>query len=141
LYQLVCGLRGLPDFLTSEAGLNSGYMIVQYAAAAAVSLNKQYCSPSSIDSIISSKGQEDHVSMAANAGIKCNKIAQQTEMVLAMEWLTATRAMHFRPNYKVGMQLHKLMNDFQALVPFKAEDHIPSLYYQKTIDFLKTINN
>lgn len=80
-------------------------MIVQYAAAAAVSLNKQYCSPSSIDSIISSKGQEDHVSMAANAGIRCNKIAQQTEMVLAMEWLTATRAMHFRQNYKTGAAL------------------------------------
>ncbi|MEI2696744.1 MAG: histidine ammonia-lyase [Saprospiraceae bacterium] len=139
LYQLVCGLRGLPDFLTSEAGLNSGYMIVQYAAAAAVSLNKQYCSPSSIDSIISSKGQEDHVSMAANAGIRCNKIAQQTEMVLAMEWLTATRAMHFRQNYKTGAALKNLIAKFQEIVPFQAEDHIPSLYYQKSIDFLKTI--
>lgn len=139
LYQLVCGLRGLPDFLTSEAGLNSGYMIVQYAAAAAVSLNKQYCSPSSIDSIISSKGQEDHVSMAANAGIRCNKIAQQTEMVLAMEWLTAARAMHFRPNYKVGVALKNILIKYQKIVPFQAEDHIPSLYYQKTIDYLKSI--
>lgn len=141
LYQLVCGLRGLPDFLTSEPGLNSGYMIVQYAAAAAVSLNKQYCSPSSIDSIISSKGQEDHVSMAANAGIRCNKVAQQTEMVLAMEWLTAARAMHFRPEFKVGTKLKNLLDLYQQQVAFQESDHIPSLFYQKTLDFLKTINH
>jgi len=139
LYQLICGYRGLPDFLTSEPGLNSGYMIVQYAAAAAVSMNKQLCTPSSVDSIISSKGQEDHVSMAANAGIKCNKVAEQTEMVLAMEWMTASRAWHFRKGWTMNANLLKIWKAYSAHIPFKNEDHIPSMDYQQTISFLKNL--
>jgi histidine ammonia-lyase len=140
LYQLICGNRGLPDFLTSEPGLNSGYMIVQYAAAAAVSMNKQLASPASVDSIISSKGQEDHVSMATNAGIKCNKIAEQTELVIAMEWMTATRAWHFRKNWTLSQKLSEIVSQYSKRIPFKSEDHIPSADYQETISFLKSIN-
>lgn len=137
LYQLICGNRGLPDFLTADAGLNSGYMIVQYAAAAAVSMNKQWCTPSSVDSIISSKGQEDHVSMAANAGIKCNKVAEQTELVLAMEWMTASRAWQFRHQWKMNSKLQQLRNDYIAKIAFNHNDHIPSKDYQPTILFLR----
>ncbi len=139
LYQLICGNRGLPDFLTSEPGLNSGYMIVQYAAAAAVSMNKQFCTPSSVDSIISSKGQEDHVSMAANAGIKCNKVADQTEMVLAMEWMTSSRAWHFRKDWTLHAKLLKIWKEYTSLIPFKKDDHIPSQDYSNTISFLRNI--
>ncbi len=137
LYQLICGLRGLPDFLTSNPGLNSGFMIVQYAAAAAVSMNKQWATPSSVDSIISSKAQEDHVSMAANAGIKCNMIAAQTELVLAMEWMTACRAWTFRKNWKLNEKLETIVRDYQKYIPFKDEDHIPSEDYEKTKFFLR----
>ena len=70
IYQLISGLRGLPPFLVAEPGLNSGFMIPQYTAASIVSQNKQLCSPASVDSIVSSNGQEDHVSMGANAATK-----------------------------------------------------------------------
>ncbi|MBK9727009.1 MAG: histidine ammonia-lyase [Saprospiraceae bacterium] len=139
IYQLICGTRGLPDFLTNEPGLNSGFMIVQYAAAAAVSMNKQLSSPASVDSIISSKGQEDHVSMAANAGLKCNKIAEQTELVLAMEWMTATRAWNFRKDWKLQNNLEKYYKNYLDIIPFKKEDHIPSNDYEKTILYLRSI--
>jgi histidine ammonia-lyase len=137
LYQLICGQRGLPDFLTSEPGLNSGYMIVQYAAAAAVSMNKQLSTPSSVDSIISSKGQEDHVSMAANAGVKCRMVADQTELVLAMEWMTASRAWQFRKGWKLNSKLSDTWNDYNKEITYKQDDHIPSADYQATISFLR----
>ncbi len=139
LYQLICGQRGLPDFLTSEPGLNSGYMIVQYAAAAAVSMNKQLSTPSSVDSIISSKGQEDHVSMAANAGVKCKMVAEQTELVLAMEWMTAARAWHFRKAWKLNSKLLEIWNHYSKEISYKQEDHIPSADYQPAISFLRNI--
>jgi histidine ammonia-lyase len=137
LYQLVCGLRGLPDFLTVDPGLNSGYMILQYAAAAAVSMNKQFATPSSIDSIISSKGQEDHVSMATNAGIKCNIIAKQTETVLAMEWMAATRAWQFRTNWILNDKLETIYKAYRSEISYQEKDHIPSTDYEPTILFLR----
>ncbi len=140
IYQLVCGLRGLPDFLTNEPGLNSGFMIVQYAAAAAVSMNKQLATPSSVDSIISSKAQEDHVSMAANAGIKCNQISELTEQVLAMEWMTACRAWTFRKNWKLNDKLEAIVTNYHKWIPFKVEDYIPSDDYDKAKSYLRTIN-
>src|SRR6185503_18360396 len=70
-YQLISGQRNLPPFLVSKPGLNSGFMIPQYTAASIVSQNKQLCTPASVDSIVSSNGQEDHVSMGANAAVKC----------------------------------------------------------------------
>lgn len=139
LYQLVCGLRGLPDFLTKEAGLNSGYMIVQYAAAAAVSMNKQLASPSSVDSIISSKGQEDHVSMAANAGLKCHQIVKNTQVVLAMEWMTACRAIALKPETKMSVRLSEVYKNYQQQYPIIEEDHIPSDYYMPTVHFLNQL--
>ena len=70
IYKLVSGTRGLPSFLVANPGVNSGFMITQYTAASVVSLNKNLCSPASVDSIPSCQGQEDHVSMGANAAIK-----------------------------------------------------------------------
>ena len=71
-------------------------MILQYSAASIVSHNKQLCTPSSVDSIVSSQGQEDHVSMAANAAVKLKKVVENVERVVAMEWFTAMQALHFR---------------------------------------------
>ena len=79
VYQLVSGLRGLPAFLVDNPGLNSGFMIPQYTAASIVSQNKQLCTPASVDSIVSSNGQEDHVSMGANAATKLYRIVENIE--------------------------------------------------------------
>lgn len=95
-YNLLDGKRGLPNYLVSEQGLNSGFMIAQYTAAAIVSENKQLCTPSSIDSITSSKGQEDHVSMAANAGRKLYTVVENLYQILAIELLTACQALDFQ---------------------------------------------
>src|SRR5690554_7880783 len=95
-YQLVSGLRGLPEFLVNNPGLNSGFMIPQYTAASIVSQNKQLSSPASIDSIVSSNGQEDHVSMGANAATKCMKVIDNIETVLAIELMNASQALRFR---------------------------------------------
>ncbi|MBK9270959.1 MAG: histidine ammonia-lyase [Saprospiraceae bacterium] len=137
IYQLINGSRDLPDFLTSQPGLNSGYMIVQYSAAALVSANKQLATPASVDSIVTSKGQEDHVSMAANAGLKCLELVQNVRQVLAMEWMTAVRAWQYRPSWKLPMQLQTLVDSYLNEVPFIEEDHIPSDQFKSTIDFLE----
>ncbi|MEO6190860.1 MAG: histidine ammonia-lyase [Saprospiraceae bacterium] len=141
IYQLINGSRGLPDFLTQDAGLNSGYMIVQYSAASLVSLNKQMCTPSSVDSIVTSKGQEDHVSMAANAGLKCLGIVERCSKILSMEWMTACRAWNFRKEeWKLGSNLESIFESYREQVPFQALDHIPSLDYDRTSDFLTKLN-
>src|SRR5438067_8622194 len=95
-FLLVSGQRGLPPFLISEPGLNSGLMIPQYTAASLVSENKQLCTPASVDSITSSNGQEDHVSMGANAATKCFRVLKNLEIILAIELLNASQAMEFR---------------------------------------------
>ena len=88
-YQLISGLRGLPAFLVSNPGLNSGFMIPQYTAASIASQNKQLCSPASVDSIVSSNGQEDHVSMGANAAVKALQVVNKLETILAIELMNA----------------------------------------------------
>jgi histidine ammonia-lyase len=107
-YLLVSGQRGLPAFLAPNAGLNSGFMIAQYAAAAIVSQNKQYCTPASVDSIVSSNGQEDHVSMGANAATKLRKVVQNVQRVLAIELLTAAQAMDLRRPHKSSPALENV---------------------------------
>ena len=92
IYKLVSGTRGLPSFLVANPGVNSGFMIPQYTAASIVSLNKTLSTPSSVDSIPSSQGQEDHVSMGANAAIKLYKVVLNTERVLAIELFNAAQA-------------------------------------------------
>ncbi len=96
IYRLVEGKRGLPAFLTSNPGLESGLMIAQYTAASIVSQNKQLCTPSSVDTIESSNGQEDHVSMGANAATKCLRVIENVERIQAIEQLTAAKALEFR---------------------------------------------
>jgi histidine ammonia-lyase len=95
-YLLISGQRGLPPFLSPNPGTDSGYMIAQYTAASIVSRNKQLCTPASVDSIMSSNGQEDHVSMGANAAIKAMQVADHTVTILGIELLCAAQAMTFR---------------------------------------------
>jgi histidine ammonia-lyase len=123
-YLLVSGQRGLPPFLAPNAGLNSGFMIVQYTAASIVSQNKQYCTPASVDSIVSSNGQEDHVSMGANAATKLRKVVQNVQRVLAIELLTAAQALELRRPHQSSPALEKLFTAFRASASFMPQDDI-----------------
>ena len=122
-YQLVSGLRDLPAFLVSNPGLNSGFMIPQYTAASIVSANKQLCTPASIDSIVSSNGQEDHVSMGANAAVKAKKVMDNVASVLAIELMNASQALSFR---KVASSafLQAFVTMFRSDVPIVEDDRV-----------------
>ena len=120
-YQLISGRRGLPPFLTPNPGLNSGLMIAQYTAAGIVSQNKQYCTPASADSIESSNGQEDHVSMGANAATKLVKVVDNLYQILGVELLNASQALHLR-KADVSEEMQSFIASFQELVPVIDED-------------------
>ena len=123
-YLLVSGQRGLPPFLAPDAGLNSGFMIAQYTAAAIVSQNKQLCTPSSVDSIVSSNGQEDHVSMGANAVTKLRKVILNVQRVLAIELLTAAQALDFRRPHQSSPAIEKVWKEFRSQTGFMAHDEV-----------------
>jgi histidine ammonia-lyase len=123
-YQLISGLRGLPPFLAKDAGLNSGMMIPQYTAASIVSQSKQLCTPASVDSIVSSNGQEDHVSMGANAATKCLRVLKNTERVLAIEILNATQALEFRRPLRSSPAIEKVVSDYRKVVSFVDKDRV-----------------
>ncbi len=120
-YQLINGRRGLPPFLVAEPGLNSGLMIPQYTAASIVSQNKQLCTPASVDSIESSNGQEDHVSMGANSATKLYRVMQNVQQILGIELLNATQAMAFRTG-KTSPFLESFISSYRAVVPFVEVD-------------------
>lgn len=121
-YLLVSGQRGLPAFLAKDPGVNSGFMIVQYTAASIVSQNKQLCTPAAADSIISSNGQEDHVSMGANAATKLKRILDNVQRVLGIELLTAAQAMEFRKPDETSATLFSFYNQFREVVSANTKD-------------------
>lgn len=143
IYQLVSGLRDLPSFLMENTGLNSGFMIPQYTAASIVSQNKQLATPASIDSIVSSNGQEDHVSMGANAATKCLKVVENVETVLAIELLNASQAIEFRRPKKTSPYLESLLDSFRQSVPFVDKDRLLANDIHASIAFLQsfTVDN
>ncbi|MFM9944270.1 MAG: histidine ammonia-lyase [Bacteroidia bacterium] len=122
IYKLISGERGLPVFLTPNPGLNSGFMIPQYTAASVVSLNKQLCTPASVDSIVSSNGQEDHVSMGANAVLKLIRVVENVRKVLAIELFTACQALEFRDIKQSSPASQKLLKSVREKIPFIKED-------------------
>ena len=136
-YQLISGQRDLPAFLISNPGLHSGLMIPQYTAASIVSQNKQLSTPSSIDSIVSSNGQEDHVSMGANAAVKLLKIIENIERILAIELLTATQALEFRRPLTSSDIVENLFATFRKHVPMITEDRMLYKDIEKSIAFVK----
>ena len=123
-YQLISGQRGLPQYLIAEPGLNSGLMIAQYTAAGIVSQNKQLCTPASVDSIVSSNGQEDHVSMGANAATKARRVIENVEQVLGIELMTAVQALTFRRPGRTSDALEKVVEAFQEEVKFVGQDRV-----------------
>ena len=135
--QLILGKRGLPEFLTSEPGLNSGFMIPQYAAAAMVNQNKIYCTPASIDSIVSSNGQEDHVSMGANAASKLLKVIDNVRRILAVELMVAAQALEFRRPLHTSPVLEDFVAKYRMSVSFAPQDRFFGDDMEKTMEFLE----
>ena len=138
IYQLVSGLRELPEFLVKNPGLNSGFMIPQYTAASIVSQNKQLATPASVDSIVSSNGQEDHVSMGANAATKCLRILDNVETVLAIELMNASQAVEFRRPQKTSPFLEMLLEAYRSVVPHVEDDRLLANDIHASISFIQS---
>lgn len=138
--QLILGLRGLPEFLVAHPGLNSGYMIPQYAAASMVSQNKMYAWPASCDSIVSSNGQEDLVSMGANAATKLHKIIDNLHHIAAIELINAAQGLEFRRPLKSSPYIEKVLAELRKVVPFVEEDVVMEDYLAKTMEFLNNFD-
>ncbi len=136
IYQLISGNRNLPPFLVKHSGLNSGLMISQYTAASIVNRNKILCTPASADSIVSSNGQEDYVSMGANAANKCIEIYENTKDILAIELLTSTQALHFRRPQKSSPFIENILSEYRKHVPFIENDSIIHELIIKTKQFI-----
>lgn len=136
IFQLVSGLRGLPTFLVDNPGLNSGFMIPQYTAASIVSANKQLASPASIDSIVSSNGQEDHVSMGANAATQVYTLVNNVERILSIELLNACQALHFRKPLKTSPFLESFIKLYRQDVQFVNQDEILHNLMETTVQFI-----
>lgn len=136
-YKLVGGERGLPVYLSKNPGVNSGFMIPQYTAASIASQNKQLATPASVDSIVSSNGQEDHVSMGANAATKCMKVVDNVYQILGIELFTAAQALDLRRPTKTTSKLEHLVSKFRKVVPFLEKDGEMSGHMRASADFLK----
>ena len=137
IYKLISGSRGLPHFLVANPGLNSGFMIPQYTAASIVSQSKGLCMPASVDSIPSSQGQEDHVSMGANAATKLYRVALNTERVLAIELFNAAQALEFRRPARTSPALEDMVADFRKKVPFIDNDTVMYPHIEASVQFLR----
>lgn len=135
-FRLIAGQRGLPSFLVAKPGLNSGFMIPQYTAASIVSQNKGLCWPASCDSIPSSQGQEDHVSMGSNAATKLVRVVDNVEEVLGIELLNAVQALEFRRPAKTSPVLESIVSDYRRQVPFVDNDSYLHPLIEKSVLFL-----
>ena len=137
IYKLISGQRGRPSFLVAKPGLNSGFMIPQYTAASIVSQSKSLCFPASADSIPSSQGQEDHVSMGANAATKLVRVIENTETVLAIELMNAAQALQFRRPLHSSPAIEQIFSDFRSVVPFVEDDCYFHPLIEKSIEFIR----
>ena len=139
-FKLIAGVRDLPSFLVAKPGVNSGFMIPQYAAASIVSKNKGLCWPASCDSIPSSQGQEDHVSMGSNAATKLYEVVENTRRVLAIELFNAAQALEFRRPLKSSAVIEAMVAEYRREVPFIETDTVMYPLINASIDFLKENN-
>ncbi|MFM2394858.1 MAG: histidine ammonia-lyase [Bacteroidota bacterium] len=139
IYQLINGDRELPPFLVDHSGLNSGFMIVQYTAASIVSQNKQLSTPTSVDSIVSSKGQEDHVSMAANGSTRCIKVSNNTLTVLAMELMVAMQACDYRDVSLFSTFVKNLHEDYRKYISFLDKDRILHVDIMNSLNYINRL--
>ncbi|MDG2343961.1 MAG: histidine ammonia-lyase [Flavobacteriales bacterium] len=136
IYKLISGQRDLPDFLVANPGLNSGFMIPQYTAASIVSKNKVLCHPASVDSIDSSNGQEDHVSMGSIAAVKLLSVVENVERIVSIELMTSTQAIEFRKPLLTSLELQKLIVEYRKFVNYVDQDVILHDNMQKSLSFI-----
>lgn len=136
-YKLIGGQRGLPAYLVAKPGINSGFMIPQYTAASLVSANKQRCMPNSVDTIDSSNGQEDHVSMGAAAALKTWAVVHDVERILAIELLNAAQALDFRRPAKSAPAIESLHKRFRSVVPFVEQDVVMHDHMEAALSFVR----
>lgn len=139
VYKLISGTRGLPAFLVANPGLNSGFMIPQYTCASIVSQNKQLCTPASIDTIDSSNGQEDHVSMGANAATKLFRIVQNCFTIQGIELMTAAQAFEFRRPLRSSEPLEQLFESYRSRVGFVSDDDYLHPRIIESAEFVKSL--
>jgi histidine ammonia-lyase len=137
VYKLISGTRGLPPFLVVNSGLNSGFMIAQYSAASIVSQNKQLCTPASVDTIDSSNGQEDHVSMGANAATKCFHVVENVEKLLGIELFNASQAIQFKRPLRSSDYIETLLVEFRKKVPLVENDIVMHNAMNDAVIFIK----
>ncbi|MEO7801859.1 MAG: histidine ammonia-lyase [Ginsengibacter sp.] len=137
-FQLLSGQRGLPLFLVKNPGLHSGLMIPQYTAAGIVSENKQLCSPSSVDSMSSSNNQEDHVSMGANAVVKCLRVVENAQKVLAIELLLAAQALEYRRPLRSSNKIEAIISAYREKISFNDADRILTDDMHMSVEFIRT---
>jgi histidine ammonia-lyase len=137
---LISGQRGLPAFLAPYAGLNSGFMIPHYAAASIVSQNKQLCTPASVDTIDSSNGQEDHVSMGANAATKAYRVVENLEKILGIELMNAAQALELRRPKKSSEYIETLFAEFRKHIDFVKTDVYMHEEMEKSRIFVREFN-
>lgn len=137
IYKLISATRGLPSFLVAKPGLNSGFMITQYAAASIVNQSKGLCWPTSCDTIPSSQGQEDHVSMGANSATKLIRVLDNTTRVLGIELMTAAQALEFRRPFKSSNAVETLFGLFRKEVPFIDTDTVMSPLLDRSVKFVE----
>ena len=138
-YQLIAGKRGLPSFLVANPGLNSGFMIPQYTAASIVSRNKQLCTPASVDTVPSSQGQEDHVSMGANAATKAYQVAENLERILAIELFNAAQALEFQRPAKSSPFIENFVEGYRKKVKFIEHDKTMYDDIAKSVEYLREV--
>ena len=137
IFRLISGARDLPSFLVANPGLNSGFMIPQYAAASVVNQNKGLCWPTSCDSIPSSQGQEDHVSMGGNSATKLVQVVDNVRRVLAIELMNAAQAIEFRRPLRTSPALEEWHAQYRKVVPFIIDDTVMSPLIEASVHFLK----
>ena len=130
-------MSDLPPFLVKDSGVNSGFMIPQYVAAAAVSENKVLAHPSCVDSIPTSAGQEDHVSMGGYSAYKGRQILENTERVVAVEMLNAAQGMDFRKPLKAGRGTTAAYKAFRKEIPFYEKDQFMQPLMLKSLELIK----
>jgi histidine ammonia-lyase len=139
-YKLISGQRGLPHFLAADAGLNSGFMIPQYTAASIVSQNKQLCTPASVDTIDSSNGQEDHVSMGANAATKCYRVVENVKKLLAIEMMNAAQGLELRKPLRSSHKVESFVAQFRKYVEFNLQDKVMYTEMHAALRFINEVN-
>jgi histidine ammonia-lyase len=136
-FLLLSGHDGLPTLLMTDTGINSGFMIPQYTAAALVSENKGLCHPASVDSIPTSLGIEDHVSMGSISAIKLLRVLENVEHVQAIELLTASQALDYRKPIRPGRGVELAHEFVRSMIPHAEEDHYFKDELTRCLDFVR----